>query len=211
MRFGTYYRTALMQRLGLAHVRGRVLDVGGFDGFWLSHLEADNLVTIDMEAIRSFSGITYLRGNGEQLPFRDDTFDVVFAFEVLEHVDREEPFIAELMRVLRPGGSLFLSTPHQDIRIFPGVVTRWAHRRWQHYRTTGYTPGELQRLFAACDPSKLHIRQLRTSWLRTLYLPIRLIWRLGRWPGESIARWLARKDSEQQEGAGGYLLAEIVK
>ena len=50
--------------------------------------------------------------DGSRLPFEDATFDAVGAFNVLEHVDEPEAFIAELIRVLSPGGRLVISSPN---------------------------------------------------------------------------------------------------
>jgi SAM-dependent methyltransferase len=45
------------------------------------------------------------------LPFPDDSFDAVLAFEVIEHVDDDTGLLGEMARVSRPGGVLVLSTP----------------------------------------------------------------------------------------------------
>lgn len=52
-----------------------------------------------------------LQGHAESLPFADDVFDVVSAFDLLEHVPRPERLLAEAARVLRPGGLLLAATP----------------------------------------------------------------------------------------------------
>jgi SAM-dependent methyltransferase len=50
-------------------------------------------------------------GSALALPFRDGVFDVVAAFDVIEHCEPESTALAELARVLRPGGRMFLSVP----------------------------------------------------------------------------------------------------
>jgi SAM-dependent methyltransferase len=47
------------------------------------------------------------------LPFADDSFDLVYANFVVEHLDRPEVAFAELRRVLRPGGRLVLLTSNR--------------------------------------------------------------------------------------------------
>jgi SAM-dependent methyltransferase len=47
-----------------------------------------------------------------RLPYDDESADVVLAGEILEHVVDTEGFLREIRRVLRPGGSLVLSTPN---------------------------------------------------------------------------------------------------
>jgi SAM-dependent methyltransferase len=50
-------------------------------------------------------------GDALALPYPDGTFDVVIASEILEHVPDDRGAIAELVRVLRPGGSLAITVP----------------------------------------------------------------------------------------------------
>lgn len=52
-----------------------------------------------------------LRGDATTLPFRDDTFDCVLTSEVLEHVQRDTDALAELVRVLKPGGAFAATVP----------------------------------------------------------------------------------------------------
>jgi SAM-dependent methyltransferase len=50
-------------------------------------------------------------GDALALPYADGTFDVVIASEILEHVPADEAAIAELVRVLKPGGKLAVTVP----------------------------------------------------------------------------------------------------
>jgi len=52
-----------------------------------------------------------LRGDATRLPFADGTFDRVVTSEVLEHIQNDVDAIAELSRVLRPGGTLACTVP----------------------------------------------------------------------------------------------------
>lgn len=56
-----------------------------------------------------FGGV--LRGDATMLPFADDTFDCVVTSEVLEHIQNDVGAIAELVRVLKPGGTLGVTVP----------------------------------------------------------------------------------------------------
>ena len=52
-----------------------------------------------------------VKGDALDLPYSDGTFDVVIASEILEHVPEDERAIAELVRVLKPGGQLAVTVP----------------------------------------------------------------------------------------------------
>jgi len=64
---------------------------------------------------------TAVNGDALALPFADGAFDRVIAAEVLEHVPADRTAVAELARVLRPGGTLAVTVP----RWFPERVC-WA-------------------------------------------------------------------------------------
>jgi SAM-dependent methyltransferase len=78
-----------------------------------------------------------LNGDALALPFADDTFDCIIASEVLEHLWADTTAIAELTRVLRPGGRMAVTVP-----------TRWPERVcWaldHHYHDT---PGGHVRIY----------------------------------------------------------------
>ncbi|MDQ3677100.1 MAG: methyltransferase domain-containing protein, partial [Actinomycetota bacterium] len=62
---------------------------------------------------------------GEALPVGDASADVVWAGEVIEHVADVAPWLSEVRRVLRPRGTLLLTTPHHG----PGTLLRLALSR----------------------------------------------------------------------------------
>lgn len=57
-----------------------------------------------------------VRACGESLPFKAQTFDVVTTYQTLEHVDDVARCLAEFIRVLKPGGALYIKAP--DYRAF---------------------------------------------------------------------------------------------
>ncbi len=92
----------------------RVLDVGcgvGLtDRYLLPHFRALSGVDISGESVqvaaRNNPDGRYQTYAGDVLPFRDDTFDLVFAICVMHHVPPAgwPPFVQEMQRVVRPGG-----------------------------------------------------------------------------------------------------------
>jgi SAM-dependent methyltransferase len=65
--------------------------------------------------------LTYLWQDAARLPFDDDTFDAVTCLEALEFVPDPRAVLAELVRVLRPGGVLLVTNRiGRDARLLPG-------------------------------------------------------------------------------------------
>ena len=61
----------------------------------------------DQDALTGF-----LSGSGYALPFADNTFDAVICSEVLEHLHEYNDAVAEIRRVLKPGGKFAATVPH---------------------------------------------------------------------------------------------------
>jgi SAM-dependent methyltransferase len=96
----------------------RVLDLGCRYGAMTRHYVGGNSVVgvdVDREALAEAEklGVEAVRADVEDpLPFPDESFDVVVAGELLEHVRDAEGLTAELRRVLRPGGTFVGSVPN---------------------------------------------------------------------------------------------------
>ncbi len=101
-----------------------ILDAGCGSGYGTVELaNSSALVTgtdIAADAVRHASenygaaGIRFLQASCEALPFAAGSFDLVVAFEVIEHLDRWQELLAEAKRVLKTAGVLLVSTPNRD-------------------------------------------------------------------------------------------------
>jgi SAM-dependent methyltransferase len=107
-----------------AYGRYRVLDVGSGIKPYYPFFEpyAESFVGVDP------SPQADLQGTVESLPVEDASFDVVLCTQVLEHCDEPARAVAELRRVVRPGGRVLAST-HGVYPYHPAPVDYW---RWTH-------------------------------------------------------------------------------
>ena len=96
----------------------RVLDLGCRDGaLTQAYLAGNDVVGVDADrdalAAAAAQGIeTHWADLDEPLPFDEASFDVVVAGELLEHLRDPHALVAEIRRVLRPGGTFVASVPN---------------------------------------------------------------------------------------------------
>ena len=90
----------------------RLLEIGGGNGFVASKLSGlgFNVVSIDPDP-RQPSFYHVQQGDCAKLEFPDDSFDIIFSSNVLEHVEDIKTAFAEMKRVLRPEGIMIHTMP----------------------------------------------------------------------------------------------------
>jgi len=73
-------------------------------------------VDIDRDAVRQVSQVIkrakLIMASAETLPMRGEKFDLVLSLHMVEHLPHPQRFIAESLRVLRPGGIFVIATPN---------------------------------------------------------------------------------------------------
>ncbi len=102
-----------------------VLDVASGEGYGAALLSqvARSVVGVEIaedtvehaRAAYGAPGLTFLHGDARRIPCPDNSFDAVVSFETLEHFYEHGEFMAEVRRVLRPGGLLVISSPERDV------------------------------------------------------------------------------------------------
>ena len=93
-----------------------VLDIGSGAGNMAHHLaHYGRVVGIDYSArplpVAGARGLDVCQGAGDDLPFPDDTFDLVALLDTVEHIPDEFGVFQECRRVLKPGGKLMVTVP----------------------------------------------------------------------------------------------------
>jgi ubiquinone/menaquinone biosynthesis C-methylase UbiE len=151
----TYPESSLRDRIKLAHDwipagARRILDGGCAFGYGTRHFQKGNAKVWGVDPNAEFIAVAQKRYPDinfeicgvEQTPFSAEFFDVVILNDVLEHVIDECKTLNEMFRVLSPGGSFIITTPHRGLFAFmdPDNYT-------YHLRTK--TPGLYRFLFRA--------------------------------------------------------------
>jgi ubiquinone/menaquinone biosynthesis C-methylase UbiE len=92
---------------GCAALAGQALSVTGLD-------IAPEAIAYARESYETAGGVRFVEGSCSAMPLPDAGFDLVTAFEVIEHLADWQAFLLEGRRVLAPGGVLLISTPNRD-------------------------------------------------------------------------------------------------
>jgi SAM-dependent methyltransferase len=181
----------------------RVLDVGCGTGGMLGHLSRYG----SAEGVDSdHAAVSFCRARGltnvseasiPPLPFPDARFDLVTAFDLLEHVDDDAAALAEVCRVLAPGGTLFITVP--------AFGFLWGNQdRISHHRRR-YSASVLREHLTAAG-----LRLRRLTYFNTFLFPpiaaVRLAHRLRPTRGESTSDL----EMTDETGATNRVLARVL-
>ena len=183
---------------GRAH--GWVLDNGCGIGMYLERLapNADQAIGLEFDFDRALEArgrsLEVLSARGEQLPFPDDSFDLILSHEVVEHVDYDRATITEMVRAIRPpagetpGGRLVLFVPNRGYPFEThGIFWRGKYRHG-NFPLVNYLPRPIR------DRLAPHVRVYGGRDLEQLFegLPVRVVSRtiifgaydnlIARWP-----------------------------
>ena len=112
----------------------RVIEVGSGAHGLIFYFGAKRGVGVDPLAV-SYGGLfprwqncaATIAAVGEQLPFANESFDVVLCDNVVDHAESPKQIVAELVRILRPGGLLFFTVNihHPVYAVAAGLHSGW--------------------------------------------------------------------------------------
>lgn len=144
-----------------------ILDIGTAEGLMLSNLKnafpGANCVGVeyamDLLTCRNSKTIHLLRADALALPVKDDTFDVVVATAIIEHVSEPVQLVREAFRVLRKNGIFIVTTPHP---FWEGIATRIGHLKEDEHHET-LTLSKLSALFRSSGLTVVNAEQFMIS------------------------------------------------
>jgi SAM-dependent methyltransferase len=126
---GAAVRNDLLRKMLRPRKKDLALEVGCGDGrfcYW-NRKKFGTVVGVDaapLFAHESLEEIPLVRGDGRRLPFAPESFDKVFSLDLMEHLppDGIAPFFAELNRVLKPRGQVFLFSNTREMgKLWPVI------------------------------------------------------------------------------------------
>lgn len=180
------YHAPIVRALGDVldkHPRADVLNVGSGPFLELAEL-SDNgarisICDIDPRAIevaKDLHGGKLARADvieaGKPLPHADASYDVVVSMDVIEHVPTPQPWVDDLARVLRPGGTMFLTTPNYGFSTL-GVLERTALEAIARYQgfsrrdlhPSKFSRGKLRKTLERAGFHNIDIRRIALGWV----------------------------------------------
>ncbi len=138
---------------------GNLLDIGCSTGTWSMHWQARGWSACGIDIDRYHIEAARERGidarfcdlNSGKIPFPSESFDLVFAGEVIEHLVDTDGFLSEVARCTKSGGHVIVTTPNlasfeNRLRLVLGMYPAWLNYNLQgsgHVR--GYTLPVLKR------------------------------------------------------------------
>ncbi len=141
------------------YVTGNIIaDVGCGEGITLEKLvntfPGKNIRGVDAEAeniaICSQHKLPVLAGDVYQLPFDDGSVDCVLFSEVIEHLDHPEQALAEIRRVLRPGGRVIIIFPNDFMFKISRILTgMFKEAFYDPGHVKQWTPGMMRRILVS--------------------------------------------------------------
>ena len=161
--------TGHLRRLLRLPAEGWLLDGGGGTGRVSSHLSSmvDHAVVSDLSR-RMLQKALEKRINPvcahvERLPFGDGCFDRILVVDALHHFCDQQEAIADLLRVLRPGGRLVIEEPdfnHKGVKVLALIEKLLLMR--SHF----YAPEKIREMIAGCGyPAAIEKDGRYTAWV----------------------------------------------
>jgi 2-polyprenyl-3-methyl-5-hydroxy-6-metoxy-1,4-benzoquinol methylase len=199
---------ALVERLMPYKKSGKVLDIAAGAGRFLVHFRDRGFEPYATEFSEPMCqyleqrGITTFRGGLFPQGAPEGAFDVLVFTEIIEHINNPREVLAEIHRLLRPGGCLYLTTPNFDSLERRIIGPSWGMLMWPEH-ITYWTPKHLHRALRAGGFRKKSLKTQNIS-------PFRIIEALQKGKMSSAVSGLSPQgfsDAAQEKVSGSKLLS----
>ena len=123
----------------------KILNVGAATGYtseWLSQFGEVTSVEYEKDCcdfVKQKLNVEFINASITELPFPDHSFDLVCAFDVIEHVEDDVKAVSEMYRVCSPGGMVAVTVP--------AFQSLWSKHDEINHHKRRYTKKQLERLF----------------------------------------------------------------
>ena len=143
-----------------------ILDIGCGTGYFLSKIApiAKNCYGVDPHTYKELKFDNIVNGTAENIPFDNNTFDVVTCFDVLEHVQNPQVAMEGILRVLKPGGFAVISVP----------ANQWMYG--PHDKENGHVRRFSKKEFESIVNPRFEI--MKSTYFNTILYPVEIIIRL---------------------------------
>jgi len=99
----------------------KVLEIGCGYGFFLEIIGKKSKLAVGVDkflnvapSVLKNKNIKFVKTDGTELPFKRNSFDIVYSVDVIEHIEDDYEFVKESLRVLKKNGYLIIGTPNRD-------------------------------------------------------------------------------------------------
>ena len=204
-----YCSYATVLPVALAHARGDLLDVGAGHVPYRRYVEEHVNVYHTLDREKRIEEIDFVSDAQDMRSvILDDRYDVVLLLEVLEHVPNPSKVVAEIYRILKPGGTLILSVPH---------LSRLHEEPYDFYRYTKYG---LTHLLEVANFQQIEVKpcggifcfvghQISTVLIgSTWHIPIvkHVVFTLNKWLVTKPSFWFDKMTDRKKLFALGYVV-----
>ncbi|MFH0859781.1 MAG: class I SAM-dependent methyltransferase [Candidatus Altiarchaeota archaeon] len=129
--------------------------IGRIDSYLASYCKqlhcvdiSDEMITIARDRLKKFQNVFVYRADARELEFSDNTFDFIFSFLVVQHMNKEDSFVAltEIFRVLKKGGKALIQFPNLLSEVyFKSFLADVRSRERKINRVRAYTTAEIEK------------------------------------------------------------------